>query len=243
MKIYPAIDLMNGCCVRLRQGSFSAISRYSDDPVQVAQRFFALGAKYLHIVDLDGARAGEAVQFEVISRILKSTEAYVQVGGGIRTLAHAQRLLDVGVSSIVLGSIAVKDPVTTRDIIERIGSERVTLAVDFKRSPNGDLLVAVNGWSDTAHVTVTELINNYQDLGVKSLLCTDISRDGMLSGPDVSVYRSLQQDFPACEIQVSGGISAINDLVNLKTAGLRAAILGKSLYEGRIDLEAAISLC
>lgn len=243
MKIYPAIDLMNGCCVRLRQGSFSAVSRYSDDPVQVTQRFLSLGAKHLHIVDLDGARAGEAVQFELMSRILKSTDAYVQVGGGIRTLAHAQRLLDLGVSSIVLGSIAAKDPATTRDIIEKIGSERVTLAVDFKRSDSDDLLVAVNGWSDTTQVKIGELITNYLDHGVKRILCTDISRDGMLSGPDISVYRRLQQDFPACEIQVSGGISGINDLCNLKSAGLKAAILGKSLYEGRIDLEAAISQC
>ena len=243
MKIYPAIDLMNGCCVRLRQGSFSEVSRYAEDPVQVARRFLAVGAKHLHIVDLDGARIGESLQFEVISRILKSTDAYVQVGGGIRTLAHAQRLLDLGASSIILGSIAVKDSVTTRDIIEKIGGERVTLAVDFKRSASDDLLVAVNGWSDTEQIKVGEMITNYLDQGVKNILCTDISRDGMLAGPDVSVYQGLQQDFPDCEIQVSGGISGINDLCTLKSAGLKAAILGKSLYEGRIDLEAAISLC
>jgi phosphoribosylformimino-5-aminoimidazole carboxamide ribotide isomerase len=240
MKIYPAIDLIGGKVVRLTQGRFDAVTEYDTDPSQVARRFARAGATYLHVVDLDGARDGSVRQAEVIGRIIRETAMAVQVGGGIRTIAQATAYLDAGAERVVIGSLAVRDRAAAEALCAAVGAERVTLAVDFHRDPSGQTRVAVQGWKESSAMPVEELIGHYAKRGVKTVLCTDVSRDGTLAGPDTDRYRAWQEQFAAIEIQVSGGIGSLEHLEALRLAQARAAILGKSLYEGKVKLEEAL---
>jgi phosphoribosylformimino-5-aminoimidazole carboxamide ribotide isomerase len=242
MNIYPSIDLIQGRVVRLTKGDFSNVVVYSDDPITVASQFADGGMKHLHVVDLDGARLGKVQQPDLIAKIVAATALEIQVGGGIRSEAQARAYLEAGVSRVVVGSLAVKDPEGFESLVKQIGADRITLAVDFTRDERGDTFVAWQGWQRSGNLPATELLSRGANYGIRHFLCTDISRDGMLSGPDVNLYREWQTLFPAQEVQVSGGVGCLEDLRNLKQNAARAVIVGKALYEGKIKLSEVL-LC
>jgi 1-(5-phosphoribosyl)-5-[(5-phosphoribosylamino)methylideneamino]imidazole-4-carboxamide isomerase len=231
MEIFPAIDLKQGCAVRLSKGEMQSAKIYSKDPCELAKKFEDLGAKWLHLVDLDGAFAGEAVNFKVIERIVKSTRLRVEVGGGIRDEARIKEYLNLGVDRFILGSAALKN----RDFVRRMAKlYRIVVGIDAK---NG--LVATEGWAELSHVKATDLARDYADAGVCAIICTDISRDGMLSGVNVEFSRSIAKA-SGIDTIASGGVKDINDIIALKNAELIAGVIvGKAYYEGTLDLKKA----
>ena len=231
MEIFPAIDLKQGCAVRLSKGEMQSAKIYSKDPCELAKKFEDLGAKWLHLVDLDGAFAGEAVNFKAIERIVKSTRLRVEVGGGIRDEARIMEYLSLGVDRFILGSAALKNP----DFVKQMAKlYRIVVGIDAKEG-----LVATEGWAELSRVKATDLARDYADAGVCAIICTDISRDGMLSGVNVEFSRSIAK---ACGIDTiaSGGVKDMNDIIALKNAGLIAGVIvGKAYYEGTLDLKKA----
>ena len=231
MEIFPAIDLKQGCAVRLSKGEMQSAKIYSKDPCELAKKFEDLGAKWLHLVDLDGAFAGEAVNFKAIERIVKNTRLRVEVGGGIRDEARIKQYLSLGVDRFILGSAALKNP----DFVRRMAKlYRIVVGIDAK-----DGLVATEGWAELSRVRAIDLARDYADAGVCAIICTDISRDGMLSGVNVEFSRSIAK---ACGIDTiaSGGVKDINDIIALKNAELIAGVIvGKAYYEGTLDLKKA----
>ena len=231
MEIFPAIDLKQGCAVRLSKGEMQSAKIYSKDPCELAKKFEDLGAKWLQLVDLDGAFAGEAVNFKAIERIVKSTRLRVEVGGGIRDEARIKEYLSLGVDRFILGSAALKN----RDFVRRMAKlYRIVVGIDAK-----DGLVATEGWAELSRVKATDLARDYADAGVCAIICTDISRDGMLSGVNVEFSRSIAK---ACGIDTiaSGGVKDMNDIIALKNAGsIAGLIVGKAYYEGTLDLKKA----
>ena len=231
MEIFPAIDLKQGCAVRLSKGEMQSAKIYSKDPCELAKKFEDLGAKWLHLVDLDGAFAGEAVNFKAIERIVKSTRLRVEVGGGIRDEARIKEYLSLGVDRFILGSAALKNP----DFVKQMAKlYRIVVGIDAKEG-----LVATEGWAELSRVKATDLARDYADAGVCAIICTDISRDGMLSGVNVEFSRSIAK---ACGIDTiaSGGVKDMNDIIALKNAGsIAGLIVGKAYYEGTLDLKKA----
>ena len=231
MEIFPAIDLKQGCAVRLSKGEMQSAKIYSKDPCELAKKFEDLGAKWLHLVDLDGAFAGEAVNFKAIERIVKSTRLRVEVGGGIRDEARIKEYLSLGVDRFILGSAALKNSDFVRGMAKLY---RIVVGIDAKEG-----LVATEGWAELSRVKATDLARDYADAGVCAIICTDISRDGMLSGVNVEFSRSIAK---ACSIDTiaSGGVKDINDIIALKNAELIAGVIvGKAYYEGTLDLKKA----
>ncbi len=220
MEIFPAIDLKQGCAVRLSKGEMQSAKIYSKDPCELAKKFEDLGAKWLHLVDLDGAFAGEAVNFKAIERIVKSTRLRVEVGGGIRDEVRIKEYLSLGVDRFILGSAALKN----RDFVKKMAKlYRIVVGIDAK-----DGLVATEGWAELSRVKATDLARDYADAGVCAIICTDISRDGMLSGVNVEFSRSIAK---ACGIDTiaSGGVKDMNDIITLKNAGsIAGLIVGKA---------------
>ena len=231
MEIFPAIDLKQGCAVRLSKGEMQSAKIYSKDPCELAKKFEDLGAKWLHLVDLDGAFAGEAVNFKAIERIVKSTRLRVEVGGGIRDEARIMEYLSLGVDRFILGSAALKNP----DFVKQMAKlYRIVVGIDAKEG-----LVATEGWVELSRVKAADLARDYADAGVCAIICTDISRDGMLSGVNVEFSRSIAK---ACGIDTiaSGGVKDMNDIIALKNAGpIAGVIVGKAYYEGTLDLKKA----
>ncbi len=251
-KLYPALDLLNGRCVRLSQGKFDQVTEYGSDPLEVMQNFIRSGAEALHVVDLEGARNPQERQLGLLKSILRSSSVPVQVGGGIRSFADAETLLELGADRVVVGSLAVQNVVETRKIFDRFGTSRVTLALDVWCTGDSEPKVALHGWTQESRLTVSEVLNQYKDYSIPFLLCTDITRDGMLSGPNISLYQSINRSIEKqhlsdadtaiqkSEVQASGGIKSLDDLRDLRRSGVRAAILGRSIYEGTISLPEAI---
>ena len=234
MNIYPAIDLRDGKVVRLYQGDYDQMTVYQEDPVDVARSFKAAGADYLHLVDLDGAKDGDLVNFDTIKAIVEDVDMFVEVGGGIRDEERIKQYLDLGVGRVILGTIAVKD----REFLEKMVSvygERIAVGVDAR---NGR--VAINGWKEITDIDSFEFCEYLRDIGVKAVIYTDISRDGGLQGTNMEVYRKLQE-IQGLEITASGGISFIEEIAELKNV-TAAAILGKALYSGLIDLAQAVEM-
>ena len=231
MEIFPAIDLKQGCAVRLSKGEMQSAKIYSKDPCELAKKFEDLGAKWLHLVDLDGAFTGEAVNFKAIERIVKSTRLRVEVGGGIRDEARIKEYLSLGVDRFILGSAALKNP----DFVRRMAKlYRIVVGIDAK-----DGLVATEGWAELSRVRATDLARDYADAGVCAIICTDISRDGMLSGVNVEFSRSIAKA-SGIDTIASGGVKDMNDIITLKNAGLIAGVIvGKAYYEGTLDLKKA----
>ena len=235
--IYPAIDLINGQVVRLKEGDFARKTSYSDDPVAMAKGFQDEGASLLHVVDLDGAKDGKARQTKLISQIAQSTNLALQVGGGIRSLDDAKKLIDAGVDRVVIGSLAVKDPEAFIKIAEAVGPERLTLGLDCHLTESGEAMVAASGWQETSKVSADDLLGRYTSLGVKRVLCTDIKKDGMLAGPNFELYEKLSAKYPDLEFLASGGVSGKEDVTKLAKTGAFGVIIGKALYEGRLQLK------
>ena len=236
MQLYPAIDMKNGQCVRLRQGAFKDITIYSDAPEKVAAHWQEKGASFLHLVDLDGALAGYSVNEEVIRRSADTVSIPIEIGGGIRSKEAVERMLDLGVRRVIIGTKAAEHPEFLRDMVRTFGEEAIVAGVDAK-----DGMVAVEGWEKVSSLTASDLCLTMKEYGVRHIVYTDISRDGMLSGPNVEATRKLTEE-TGLDIIASGGVSCMEDLKCLHEAGIRGAIIGKALYENRIDLAEAVRL-
>ncbi|MEG1490782.1 MAG: 1-(5-phosphoribosyl)-5-[(5-phosphoribosylamino)methylideneamino]imidazole-4-carboxamide isomerase [Oscillospiraceae bacterium] len=235
MDLYPAIDLRNGKAVRLLRGNYDDMTVYSDSPLEVAKAFKAAGAKYLHLVDLDGAKDGDTPNFEIISEITAKSGLIVEVGGGVRNMHTVERYLNNGVSRVIIGTAAITNPEFLREAVERFG-KRIAVGVDIK-----DGLVATHGWTRTSTEDCFTFCTNLQKMGVRCIICTDISKDGAMQGVNAELYERLSSQFKI-DIIASGGVTNMDDLVRLSKIGISGAILGKSLYTGSIDLAAAIRL-
>ena len=234
MKIFPAIDLRDGKAVRLYQGDYDQMTVYSDSPVEVAKSFKAKGAGCLHLVDLDGAKDGKLVNFDTIKEIVEEVDMYVEVGGGIRDEERIRQYLDLGVGRVILGTIAVKNPEFLEAMVTKYG-EKIAVGVDAR-----DGYVAVNGWKEITDRESFEFCRYLRDIGVKTVIYTDISRDGGLEGTNMETYRKLQ-NIEGLEVTASGGISFEEEITALKDVAA-AAILGKAIYSGKLDLERAVKL-
>lgn len=234
MKVIPAIDLHNGKCVRLLKGDFDKTTEYSDDPAAVARQFAELQAKDLHIVDLDGARSGTQENHAIVAAIANESVLDVQVGGGIRDKETLSKWLDAGVARCVIGSLAVTEPDAVKSWIVRFGSDKIVLALDVKIDEAGVPMIATHGWTRTSGTSVYECIDDYRSLGLRHVLCTDVSRDGAMVGPNLSLYADLIKEFPELQLQASGGVRYIRDLEALRDHGLPAAITGRALLDGKI---------
>ncbi|WP_143319023.1 1-(5-phosphoribosyl)-5-[(5-phosphoribosylamino)methylideneamino]imidazole-4-carboxamide isomerase [Clostridium sp. HBUAS56010] len=236
MQLYPAIDLKDGKCVRLKQGEFKDITVYSDKPEEIAQLWQSQGATYLHLVDLDGALAGHSVNEDVIKRITDAVSIPIEIGGGIRSEEAIESMLSLGVSRVIIGTKAAENPEFIRDMVGKFGQERIVAGVDAK---NG--MVAVEGWEKLSNLSASELLSQMKEYGVRHVVYTDIARDGMLSGPNVEYTKKLTEE-TGMDIIASGGMSSMEDLKQLYEAGVQGAIIGKALYEKRIDLREAVDV-
>ena len=243
MVLYPAIDLLDGRCVRLKQGRFEDSTVYSEDPRAVAVDFARLGAEWLHLVDLSAAKDPQRGQARLLGEICASLDVPVQVGGGIRTLDAARNLLRSGARRVVVGSLALSDPALVLRLLDEFGGEAVTVALDVRIDGEGEPRVALQGWQEQSKLGIKAALAPYARSALKRILCTDIAKDGMMSGPNVGLYSMLRASFPDLEFQASGGIAGIGDLLALKEAGLESAIVGKAIYEGALDLRDAIGRC
>jgi len=234
MQLYPAIDIKEGKCVRLTQGVFDNIKVYSDSPSQIAKLWVSQGATFLHLVDLDGALAGKAVNGAIIKEIIEAVDVPVQLGGGIRSEEAVKSILDLGVHRVIIGTKAVKEPEFIKVLIERFGPEQIVAGIDAK-----DGKVAVEGWEKVSTLTAIELCSKMKEYGVRHVVYTDISRDGMLTGPNISATKKLTEEI-GMDIIASGGVSCMEDLQKLYEEGIGGTIIGKALYEKRLNLEDAI---
>ncbi|GAC1360082.1 MAG: 1-(5-phosphoribosyl)-5-[(5-phosphoribosylamino) methylideneamino]imidazole-4-carboxamide isomerase [Ktedonobacteraceae bacterium] len=233
MIILPAIDIKDGRCVRLYQGDYAQVTTYDSDPVQVARRWQAAGASWLHIVDLDGAAQGHPVNADLIGQIQKATTLRIEVGGGMRSLDHIQQILDLGVERIILGTVAITDRALLQEALNR-HEAAIVIGLDAR---NGQ--VAISGWCETSQVKAVELARELEALGVQRFVYTDIARDGALSGPNFVALAEMRQAVSSALI-ASGGVSALADLHKLAESGVEGAIVGKAIYTGDVDLATAI---
>ena len=238
--IIPALDLINGEVVRLEQGDYGKQTTFHYSPIEKFQEYVSDGATYLHLVDLDGAKDPAKRQITTIQSIVANVDAPIQVGGGIRTIEDVKALLSIGVQRVVIGSTAVKDPEMVKAWFEEFGADRLVLALDV-RIEAGEKRVAVSGWQETSDLTLEELIALYEPVGLKHVLCTDISKDGMLTGSNVALYKELVENYPEIEFQSSGGIGVLADVEALKPTKVSGVIVGRALLENRITLKEAIT--
>ncbi len=235
MQLYPAIDMKGGKCVRLTQGSFDHVKIYSDTPADVARQWVSQGASFLHLVDLDGALVGHSVNEPAIRAIVESVDVPVQLGGGIRSAEAVRNMLNLGITRCIIGTRAVEHPEFILQLVETFGPERIVVGVDAK---NG--MVAVEGWEKVSSISAEDLCMQMKDYGVRHIVYTDISRDGMLTGPNIPHTRLLTEK-TGLDVIASGGISSMEDLVRLHENGIQGAIIGKALYENRISLSDAVA--
>ncbi len=235
MRLYPAIDIKDGKCVRLKKGLFNEVTVYSDEPYKIAMEFEKAGAHFIHTVDLDGALKGRSVNAATIEKIVKSVSVPVQLGGGIRTLDNIKEVLDLGVYRAIIGTKAVENPDFIREAIDRFGAEHIVVGIDAK-----DGYVAIEGWEKLSDKTAVNMALAMKDMGVQTIVYTDISKDGMLTGPNVEQTKILS-DKTGIDIIASGGMSCMEDLENIYNAGIHGAIIGKAIYEKRIDLIEAVA--
>ena len=233
MYILPAIDLYNGCAVRLSRGDYNKMTVYSDNPPEFAKAFFNAGAQYLHVVDLEGAKDGTTANFDTVKAIIDKTDMKVEIGGGIRSEDVIKKYIDAGVSRVILGTAAAENFGFLEDMVKKYG-ERIAVGVDIK-----DGFVAVKGWLEVTEIKCHDFCKKLESIGVKTVICTDISKDGMLGGTNTELYKELNESFDI-DIVASGGISSVDDIKKLASMNMYGAILGKELYEGVVDLKDAI---
>ena len=233
MYIYPAIDLYGGKAVRLYKGDYAQMTVYSDDPVSVARDFAAAGASHIHLVDLEGAKIGKPANLDTIAKIVEATGLFAEVGGGIRDMETVDSYLSIGVSRVILGTAAVKDPVFLQAALDKYG-EKIAVGVDLK-----DGFVAIKGWTETSDLKAEDFFEKMQNMGVKTIICTDISRDGAMKGANRELYRELSSKF-AIDLIACGGVSSMEDVTALAEMKLHGAIIGKAYYIGAVDLKQAV---
>ncbi|MDD3174025.1 MAG: 1-(5-phosphoribosyl)-5-[(5-phosphoribosylamino)methylideneamino]imidazole-4-carboxamide isomerase [Herbinix sp.] len=236
MKLFPAIDIRNGQCVRLRQGRFQDVLVYSEVPLKIAKQWEAAGASFIHIVDLDGALVGHSVNDDVIKEIVSEVKIPIQVGGGIRTIKDIENKLNLGLERVIIGTKAVKDPAFIKEAITTFGSRRIVIGIDAK-----DGMVAIEGWEKVSNYQAVNLALEMKTFGVKTIVYTDISKDGMLQGPNIAHTKEMAQA-TGLDIIASGGVTSLKDLEMLDEVNVYGAIIGKALYENRIDLHKAVNL-
>ena len=235
MKIFPAIDLYGGKAVRLFKGDYNQMTVYSDNPVEIAEDFYRQGAKYMHLVDLEGAKTGGTPNLETVKKLVSATDAFVEVGGGIRSLEVIDKYVSAGVNRVILGTAAV----TNREFLEsavKAYGDKIAVGVDIK-----DGFVAIKGWTEKSEFTGLEFCKDMQNLGVNTVICTDISKDGAMQGTNHVLYKTLSTELKM-QIVASGGVSSIDDVKKLKELDIYGAIIGKAYYTGAISIEEAVRL-
>lgn len=237
MKIIPAIDILYGKCVRLMQGDFDQVKIYNEDPLTVAYLFQDADLEYLHVVDLEGAKKGKIVNWKVLTELQEKTALLIDFGGGVKTEKDVEKLLELDISQINVGSLAVKEPEKFKRWLKDYGAHNFILSADVRGEE-----VMVNGWLTSTKTNLFDLVKQFTEYGLQYLTCTDISKDGMLNGPNIELYENLKTAFPKLHINASGGITSLDDLSQLKTIGVDGAIIGKAIYEQRIKLEDLKSL-
>jgi phosphoribosylformimino-5-aminoimidazole carboxamide ribotide isomerase len=244
MIVIPAIDTIQGKCVRLTQGNYSSQKIYDSDPLEVAKKFEDYGCEFLHLVDLDGAKQGKVVNYEILQKICQKTNLQVDFGGGIKTEDDLKKVFDSGAKQVNLGSIAYHEPDKVVNWISRYGNDKIILSCDVKEENEGQSLaddlnnykIAVSGWQSTTKEGLYDFINYYSNYNLSYVTCTDISRDGTLSSPNLNLYRQLNKAFPEIKITASGGVRNIQDFEKLKKEGIYGVITGKAIYEKKISM-------
>lgn len=236
IQLIPAIDIINGQCVRLTKGDYSQMTVYSDSPSHVAQTFEQTGFHRLHVVDLDGAKSRHIVNDQVLREITQATQLTVDFGGGIKTDNDIRKAFDAGASMVTIGSIAVQQPELCMEWIERYGSERIILGADVR---NGK--ISINGWKEDSDEDLLPFLKRFVESGICNVLCTEISKDGTLQGPAIELYQRVMDAYPDLHLIASGGVSSIEDIRALNEAGIPAVVFGKAIYEGKIDIKELIN--
>lgn len=236
MIIFPAIDIKDNKCVRLLQGDFNKVNIYGDNPSEMAKKWEEKGAEFIHIVSLNGARGEGNINDDSIKKIIKSVKIPIQIGGGVRDEKRIKDLLDMGVNRVIIGSMAVKNKELLKDLVKKY-KEKIVVSIDAK---NGK--VAIEGWEEISSLDSIELCKELEEIGVKTIVYTDISKDGMMIGPNFHIYEKLSKE-TSLDIIASGGVTTLEDVKKLKLMNLYGAIIGKSLYENKIELKEALSLC
>lgn len=231
--IFPAIDLRNGQSVRLYQGDYNKETVINSDPISQAQQIQAAGLTHLHLVDLDGAKSGKSINLDIITALRQNTQLFIELGGGIRSLAQIKQYLSLGINRVIIGSAALTHPELVTEAVAQFGAESIVVGVDGRQEQ-----VATDGWLTASSTTFSEIIQAMQAVGVINFIVTDIERDGTLSGPNIALLSRLQQKFPETNIIASGGISTITDIEDLQTAGIKDIIVGRALYDGNVTLPA-----
>jgi len=231
MQIIPAIDVIEGKCVRLTEGDYAQKKIYNEDPLEVAKAFEGIGLMRLHLVDLDGAKAGQVVNWKVLEKIANNTELKIDFGGGIKTEATLKTVLDTGATYATIGSLAVKNELLFQEWIARFGAKIFMLGADVLEEK-----IAIGGWLEKTELSVFDFMKSYIDKGVKQIFCTDIKKDGKLQGPSTELYKKILEQFPALHLIASGGVSSLDDLIELEEIGCSAVIVGKAIYENKITI-------
>lgn len=232
IELVPAIDMIEGKCVRLTQGDYDTQKIYNESPLEVAKQFQDAGVTRLHMVDLDGAKAGHIVNYRMLEKVASHTDLSIDFGGGLKSDDDLHIAFDCGAQMVTGGSIAVKNPDLFLSWITRYGSERIILGADAKEKK-----IAISGWKEETAIDLIPFIKDYQSKGISKVICTDIARDGMLQGPAVRLYQEMQQEMPGLYVIASGGVSSVGDIERLEEANIPAVIFGKAIYEGRISLK------
>ena len=235
IELIPAIDIINGQCVRLTKGDYQQKTVYSDSPAEVAKGFEQIGFQRLHVVDLDGAKSKHIVNDAVLRSITETTGLTVDFGGGIKTDDDIRKAFDAGAAMVTVGSIAVQQPELCFEWLEKYGSERIILGADVRHGK-----ISINGWKEDSDEDLLPFLRKYIDAGIRNVLCTEISKDGTLAGPAIGLYQRIMQEYPQLHLIASGGVSSIDDIRALDRAGIPAVVFGKAIYEGRIDLQKLI---
>ncbi len=238
---YPAIDVRDGRVVRLQQGDYDRETRYPHDPFAVAMRYADAGARWLHLVDLDAARAGGYTLAPLLRRIADDGRLQVQTGGGVRDEAAVATMLAQGASRVVIGSLAVREPALVEGWLQRYGAARITIALDTRQDEAGVWQLPIHGWTERAELDLDACLRRYRDAGARHLLCTDIARDGMMRGPNIDLYRMIVARGEGFQLQASGGVRDVADIVAARDAGCAGAVLGRSLLEGGMTIEDALT--
>lgn len=237
MIIFPAIDIKDNKCVRLTQGDFDKVNVYGEDPSLMAKKWAGYGAKFIHVVNLNGSRDEVGINDETLAKVAKSVDVPIQVGGGIRDEKRVKELLDLGINRVIVGTMAIENKELLKELIEKYGADKIVVSIDAK---NGK--VATHGWEKVSDIDSVDLCKELEKIGVKTIVYTDISKDGMLEGPNFDIYKELSQK-TSLDIIASGGVTSIDDVKKLLDMNMYGAIIGKALYDNRIDLKEVLDLC
>ena len=236
MEIIPAIDIIGGKCVRLTEGDYASKTEYETGPLEMAKMYASFGFKRVHLVDLDGAKLGKVVNWKVSEEIAKQTSLSIDFGGGVKTETEVEKILELGIDYVTVGSIAAKDPETFIRWIKKFGGDKFLLGADVRNNK-----IMTGGWLEETEIDMFDFIESYVQQGLVNIFCTDISKDGKLMGPSFSLYSEIIERFPTIKLIASGGVSSIDDLIELRKIGCAGAIVGKAIYENKISLQALAS--